>query len=598
MTKTILSCLRDHAQRHPEASAYAAKEDGRWVTSSWSELDARVRRAGRALISLGLQPGETVGILSFNRPEWTISCLGAMATGGVPVGIYQTCSAKQVGYIVAHAESRVVVVENREQLDKVLAAGAEHPALRYVVLMPGAEVPGAEVPAEAPGELGILSWDDFIARGEEPEAGALEGRLTAIAPDQLATLIYTSGTTGTPKAVMLSHSNLVETARIADSLHGLGGKDSTLSYLPLAHIAEQMISIYLAITSGFAVYYAESIDKLAENLGEVRPTIFFGVPRVWERIHATVADKLDSAPALRRRLARWAFETGRRATLRRLEGRPVSAALAIQARWAEKLVLSKVRRRLGLERARLCVSGAAPIRREVLDFFASLGLVIYEVYGLSETTGPGTWNNPRSAKLGTVGPALPEMEIEIADDGEVLFKGPNVFLGYFKEPEATAEAMEDGWFRTGDVGELDSDGFLTITGRKKELIITSGGKNIAPVAIEAALKRIDLIGEAVVIGDARRFVSALVTLEEEAAARFAAEHGIEGELHLSERVRAALENGIDEVNANLSRVESVREIRVLPRSFSIEEGELTPTLKLRRTAIEENWSELIEGIYA
>ncbi|MCP3957701.1 MAG: long-chain fatty acid--CoA ligase [bacterium] len=586
MTRTILSCLDDHARNHPGATAYAAKESGEWRLSTWAEFRAQVETVGRALIALGLQPGDTVGILGFNRPEWTITCLGTMAAGGSPVGIYQTCSPKQVGYILQHAESRVVVVENEEQWQKVHEVRDELPALEHVVVMRGSQIPD------------VLGWDAFLDRGHESEGAALEERRGAIRGDQLASLIYTSGTTGTPKGVMLSHSNLVETARIADSLHGLGTEDSTLSYLPLAHIAEQMISVYLAIYSGFAVYYAESIDKLADNLREVKPTIFFGVPRVWERIHATVTGKLQTAPALRRRLATWSLDVGRRATMRRLEGGVPGGLLALQARLADKLVLSRVRDLLGLSRARLCASGAAPIRRDVLDFFASLGLVIYEVYGLSETSGPGTWNNPRRAKLGTVGPALPEVELEIAEDGEVLFKGPNVFLGYFRDPESTAEALEDGWFHTGDVGELDADGFLSITGRKKELIITSGGKNIAPTGIEAELKRIDLVGEAVVIGDARRFVSALITLEEEAAARFAAEHGGDtAALHESDQVRRALQEGVDGVNANLARVESVREFRVLPRSFSVDEGELTPTLKLRRREIEENWAELIEEMY-
>ncbi len=600
-TTTTISLLRAHATERPHAAAYAVKSGDEWLTSSWADFDRRVHRAARALIALGVPAGGTVGILGFNRPEWTLSYLGAMAAGAVPVGIYQTCASNQVAYVAAHAEMRVLVVENREQWRKVSSLEGDVrrvrddlPALEHVVVMTGGE--------EIADDDRVLTWDAFMARGREPaeaDDAEIEDRRSAIRPDQLATLIYTSGTTGKPKGVMLSHSNLVETARICDRLHGLGVDNRTLSYLPLAHIAEQMISIHLAIYSGVTVYYAESFDRLAENLREVQPTIIFGVPRVWERIHAAVVDKLETAPALRRRLALWALEVGGRAAARRRSGESVSGALAFQERVASRLVLSKVRARLGLSRIALAVSGAAPIGRGVLDFFAAVGVAIYEVYGLSETSGPGTWNHTGACKLGTVGPVLPETEIEIAEDGEVLFRGPNVFQGYFKSPEETAEALdEDGWFHTGDLGQLDGDGFLTITGRKKELIITSGGKNIAPVGIEAALKRIELVGEAMVIGDARKYLSALLTLEEEAAGRFVAEHGTSGPAHDDPRLLDEIRRGVDGVNANFARVEWIRKFRVLPRGLSVDEGELTPTLKLRRQAIAENWAEVIEAMYA
>ena len=319
----------------------------------------------------------------------------------------------------------------------------ELPGLAHVVAMRGAGIEGQE---------GVLGWDEFLERGDAVEDPVLDERLAAVRPDQLASLIYTSGTTGTPKGVMLTHANLFETARICDGLHRLGPGDRTLSYLPMAHIAEQMISIHMAIYSGYEVFYAESIDKMAQNLGEVRPTIFFGVPRVWERIHAAVTAGLEAAPPLKRRLGKWALEVGREAAARRLRGEEVSGWLAARNRWADRLVLSKLRCRLGMDRIRLAASGAAPIRLDVLEFFSALGVVIYEVYGLSETCGPGTWNHAGVARLGTVGPPLPEVELKIADDGEVMFKGPNIFAGYFKNPEATAEALVDGWFHSGDLG--------------------------------------------------------------------------------------------------------------------------------------------------
>ncbi len=606
MTTTTLSRLRQHATERPDAIAYAAKVGSDWVTASWQDFDRRVDQAARALIALGLPAGGAVGILGFNRPEWTLSYLGAMAAGAVPVGIYQTCAPNQVAYIAGHAEMRVIVVEDDDQWRKVSSAPVrgdvrqlrdDLPALEHVVMMTGEAPEGVSPRRGANGHL--LGWDDFMALGEEPAGEELAERASAIRSDQLATLIYTSGTTGTPKGVMLSHSNLVETARICDSLHVLTGDDRTLSYLPMAHIAEQMISIHLAIYSGFAVYYAEAIDKLAANLGEVEPTIFFGVPRVWERIHAGVTAKVETAPALRRRLASWALDVGARAAARRRAGQVAGGLLALQHRVADRLVLSKIRSALGLARVVLAATGAAPIGRDVLDFFAAIGIPIYEVYGLSETCGPATWNHAGVSKLGTVGPVLPEVELDIASDGEVLFRGPNVFQGYFKSPEETAEALEDdGWFHTGDLGAIDDENFLTITGRKKELIITSGGKNIAPTGIEAAIKKHELIAEAVVIGDARKFLSAILTLEQEAAERFAAEHGIEGPIHESRRLIEELERAVGEVNATFARVEHIRKFEVLPRPFSVEDGELTPTLKLRRRQIADNWTEVIEGMYS
>ncbi len=587
---TTLTRLREHAVSRPRGTAYAVKSGDDWVETTWQDFDRQVRRVARALIALGVPAGGTVGILAFNRPEWTLSYLGAMAAGAVPVGIYQTCSPRQVGYVAGHAEMQVIVVEDRAQWDKVDQVRGALPALTQVVMM---------APGDLSGDRRFFSWDDFMARASEAGEKALEDRFSAIRSNQLATLIYTSGTTGDPKGVMLSHSNLVETARISHGLHEIGGGDVTLSYLPLAHIAEQMISIHMAIYSGFTVYYAESIDKLADNLREVEPTIFFGVPRVWERIRAGILGKLETAPVLSRRLALWALDVGSRAAARRIAGEAVSAALGFQLRIADRLVLSKARRRLGMARVVLAASGAAPIGRDVLDFFAALGIAIYEVYGLSETCGPGTWNFAGVSKLGTVGPVLPEVELRIGDDGEVLFRGPNVFQGYFKSPQETAEALEDdGWFHTGDLGQVDGEGFLTITGRKKELIITSGGKNIAPTGIEAELKKLKLVGEAVVIGDARKFLSALFTLEEEAAGRFAAEHGIEGAIHDDARLIEELQRGVGAVNADFARVERIRKFRVLPRGLSVEDGELTPTLKLRRRQIAENWAELIEGMYA
>ncbi len=589
LTRTLLHHLRDHALSRPDDTAYAVRGEDGWRPTSYAGFHAQVRRVGRALIALGLEPGGTVGLLGFNRPEWTLGCLGAMAAGGAAAGIYQTCAPNQVTYILRHAESRVVVVESLEQWQKVCRERDGLPDLAFGVLMDGVGPPE--------GEPGLLSWQDFLARGEAVSEAALDARLAAIETGDLGTLIYTSGTTGTPKAVMLSHGNLLETARIGGELHGQRPSDCTLSYLPLAHIAEQMISVHTAVYVGYAVYYAEAPERLADNLREVEPTIFFGVPRVWERVHAAMLDRFAAAGVVKRRLVSWAMGVGRRVMQQRNLGAGVGGWLALQHRWAERLVTSKVRQRIGFRRVRLAASGAAPIRREVLEFYGGLGIRIHEVWGLSECCGPGTWNHAGLTRFGTVGPVLPEVEVEIAADGEVLLRGPNVFQGYLKNPEATAEALVDGWLYTGDVGELDSDGCLKITGRKKELIITSGGKNIAPAGIEGSLKELPLVGEAMVIGDGRRCLTALLTLEEEAAVRFTAARGLAGPAHEHRQVLAEVQRGVDAVNARHARVEVVRDFRLLPRPFSVEEDELTPTLKLKRRVIEKNWAAPIEEMY-
>jgi len=585
---TVLARLRAHAEERPDAPAFAVRGDGGWVATPWRDYHRQVCRVARALLALGVEPGGTVGILGFNRPEWAASALGAMAAGGAPAGIYQTCSAEQVGFVLRHAGSAVAVVENEEQWRKVREVRDRLPALRRVVVMAGV------VPEDDPG---TLDWQSFLACAEEVPEAALDERLAAVGPESLATVIYTSGTTGDPKGVMLTHANLFETSRICRPLLGLESPDRALSYLPLAHIAEQMISVHMAAYTGYAVYYAESPERLADNLREVRPTVLFGVPRVWERIHTAVSDRLRTAPALRRGLARWALAVGGEAARREASGWPLGGWLALRRRVADRLVLGRVRERLGFDRLRIAASGAAPIRGEVLSFFAALGVRILEVYGLSESCGPATWNRPDRYRFGTVGPALPGVEVRLADDGEVLVRGPNVFRGYLGEPEATAESLREGWLHTGDLGSLDGDGFLTITGRKKEILITSGGKNVAPAGIEAPLKELELVSEAVVIGDDRRFLSALLVLEPEAAARVASSPGA-GPLHEDPAVLAELERGVETVNRRRSRVESVRAFRVLPRALTVEDGELTPTLKVRRQVVEERWRELIEEMYA
>ncbi len=585
-TETIASQVLANGDRLGAAPAYHVRGPGGWEATSWADYAAQVKRAGAGLVGLGVEPGQPVCILGANRPEWVIFDVGAMAAGAIPAGIYTTSSASECEYILNHSEAPVVLVENAGQFEKIASVRDQLPHLRHVVMMRGAD--------DVRDPL-VLSWEEFLARGAGHEA-AFDERLAGLRPGAVATFIYTSGTTGRPKAVMLTHDNLNWTASRAKELTGASPADKLLSYLPLSHIAEQMFTIHIPAVIGASVYYAESIEKLAENLVEVQPTLFFGVPRVWEKFQAGVAAKLGEATGVKAKLAQRAMVIGRQVTARRnrgLEsapGRGVSPrTLTVEAEYKlfDKLVYSKVKSALGLSRARICVSGAAPVAQSVLEFFAGLGLPVYEVYGQSEDNGPTSFNLPGRTRFGTVGPAFPGVDVKIADDGEILVRGRNVFAGYYKDEEATREALADGWLHSGDLGEFDADGFLTITGRKKDVIITAGGKNVAPKLIEGGLKEHPLISDALVIGDRRKYLTVLVTLDPEASA------GVDGS-EAERQVQAA----IDRVNSEFARVEQVKRFTILPRELSIAEGELTPTLKVKRNVVVEHFAEQIEAMYS
>ncbi len=580
--------LLELGRRRPDAPAYYTKSGGIWRGTSWGVHVREVRRATRALCALGAGSGKRVCLIGFNRPEWVTFDLASMCAGGAPAGIYTTCSPDEVQYVAHHAEAPVVLVENAAQWEKIRARRAELPHLKHVVMMRGPKVDDPMV----------LSWEQFLARGDAVEEHRVDDLVAALEPQGLATLIYTSGTTGPPKGVMLSHENLAWTSALLQRLVGGAADDVFLSYLPLSHIAEQMATIHGPITSGAAVYYAESLDKIGDNLREVRPQVFFGVPRVWEKMHATIMTKLAGATGMKKRLVQWARRVGTASSALSMRGRPLSGALAVQVRLAERLVFSKLAAATGLDRARVLISGAAPIGRDVLEDFASLGLVVHEIYGQSEGSGPTGFNLPGATKLGSVGRVLPGVEVKIAGDGEILVRGPNVFLGYAKEPEATREVLVDGWLYSGDLGAIDSEGYLAITGRKKEIIITAGGKNITPRNIEEAIERSELVREAVVVGDRRKYLTALITLDRDAAERFARDRGLSTDaLHELPEIAAAVQTAIDLANQSLARVEQVKKFRVLPRNFGIDSGELTPTLKLKRKVVAHNFAPEIESMY-
>jgi len=575
--------LLQRATKSPNDPAYYVREGGSWKPTNWGTYSDQVTQAGRALIALGLEPGQTVCILGFNRPEWAIIDLATMGAGGAPAGIYTTCSPVEVRYIVDHAEAPVILVENEDQWRKVRLERANMPNLKHVVTMKGAPAIADDM---------VMSWEEFMAKGDEVEKQVYLDRLEGLDAKALATLIYTSGTTGPPKGVMLSNHNLAWTANVAAEIVTPSPADRALSYLPLSHIAEQMFTLHVPITTGYPVYFAESIEAVPENLKEVQPTIFFGVPRIWEKFHAGIAAKLKDATGVKAKLVKWAMKVGWETN------KKPGGHKGLQYQLANKLIFSKLKPAIGMGNARVCVTGAAPIAPEVLEFFASLDLVVLEVYGQSEDSGPTSFNTPAQYRFGSVGPAIPGVEVKIADDDEIMVKGPNVFMGYYKDPEVTAETLSGEWLHSGDLGAFDSDGFLNITGRKKDIIITAGGKNITPKNLEGSMKNHELIDEAVVIGDRRKYLSALVTIDAEAGPAWAEANGEDANaLHRSEKLRASIQAHIDDMNAHYARVEQIKKFTILHRNFTVEDGELTPTLKVKRAKVNDHFADDIEAMY-
>lgn len=589
--RTMVHQLHSQAERLADRPALWTKRQGAWVPTSWREYARRVKHLSLALIELGLAPKQAVGILSFNREEWLVSALAVTAARGVPVGLYTTSSPEQLAYVLGHAEASVVVVENAAALATIEALRPTLPALKHVIVI---EPPGS-VPA------GVHRYEDLVEHGAALNETPYFERLDAARPDDLATLIYTSGTTGNPKGVMLTHRNVAWTVvQLAQAL-GLGDEERLVSYLPLSHIAEQTASISGPILTSMQVYFAQSFDALGATLKEVRPTVFFGVPRVWEKFKAKAEVGFAEQPRARQRILRWARAVALRFHRTTLEQRQPTVRLLGQYALAQRLVFEPLKKRIGLDRCRLAVTSAAPISKDVLEFFASIDLVVRELYGQSEVTGPTSTNTFEHTRLGTLGKPLQGVAVRIADDGEILVKGDNVCAGYFKEPAATAELLQDGWLHSGDVGVLDADGYLRITGRKKEIIVTAGGKKTPPATLEAMLKEIAPISQALVIGDAKPYLVALVTLDAEKLARLAEEMGLPGEPAIAandQRLLTHLTAAIERhVNERVARFETIKRFRVLPVDFSVEGGELTPTLKVRRTVCAAKYAAEIDALY-
>ncbi|MBI2891452.1 MAG: long-chain fatty acid--CoA ligase [Nitrospirae bacterium] len=591
--RTIPELFFRRVQDSPNGLAYRYSRDGRVTEVTWREYGELVRRFANGLLSLGFEKGDRCAILGETQPEWTIADLAAMAAGGTGVGIYQTNTAKQTEYILQHSEAKVCVLDTRAQAQKVAASLVNLPRLKTVVAW-----------GDGIGD-GIISFDEILRKGDEfakIHPNVLEQRMKAVRGEDLAILIYTSGTTGPPKGAMLSHRNCVfeicSLERIIPSSVG----DITVAFLPMSHVAEHLIGFVGRIRNGMAAAYAESLDKVLDTVKATRPTVFGSVPRIFEKAYARILSQVGQASPLKRRIFEWAKRTGLEKSRRLQQRQSVPLGLAIRYAVADRLVFSKIREAFG-GRVKYFVSGAAPISTEILEFFHAAGLFVAEVYGLTECAAIATANRFDDFKFGTVGKVIPDVEVKIAPDGEILMRGPNIFMGYFKDDVATHEAIEkNGWLHSGDIGVLDTDGFLKITDRKKNLIITAGGKNIAPSNIETLVKnQSPLISQVVAIGDRRAFVVGLITLSPDELKAYGAEKGWEGaspaELSRRPEVQATVAAAVERANAELARYEQIKKFSVLEADFTVESGEITPTLKVKRKVVEEKYREKIESLY-
>ncbi|MCU0244043.1 MAG: long-chain fatty acid--CoA ligase [Acidobacteria bacterium] len=567
-----------------------SKKDGTYAPISAAEFGAGVRRLALGLRALGFEPGQKLCLLSENRPDWTMTDFATLCAGGLTVPIYTTLVPEQVRYIVDDSDAAVVVVSNADQWKKIEPLRAGLTKVRHYITF------AETAPA------GVLTLREVQEKGaalEAREPGLFEAMVARVKPEDEATLIYTSGTTGVPKGVILTHDNLVSNIKAAAALVEFTDKDTALSFLPLSHVLERMV-MFTYVSKGSTVAYAESVEAVAKNLLEVRPHIMVSVPRVFEKIYTKVMDQVLASPALRRRIFFWALKVGKAYGALKIEGRPIPGGLKARHAVAAKLVFSKIIAKTG-GRVRFFVSGGAPLSRDIAEFFYAIGLVILEGYGLTETSPLLSINTFEAIRLGSVGRPAPRVDIRIAPDGEILARGPNIMKGYYKKEAETREVLEGGWFHTGDIGQFDADGFLVITDRKKDLIVTSGGKNIAPQPIENLLKSSPYIVNAVVLGDRRRFIAALIVPDFDKLRDYAKAQGIPfgtvEELCKDRRIVAFLKSEVDRATPQLASYERVKKIAVLPRDFDIERGEITPSLKVRRANVTTEYQDAIDALY-
>jgi long-subunit acyl-CoA synthetase (AMP-forming) len=583
---TVAEAFARTVRAVPDRVALRTRGGAQEIT--WSQYGDLVDRLALGLRALGLGRGDTIALMLTNRPEFHLSDAAALSLGASPFSLYQTLAPDQIAYQLTDSNARILITEPAF-LDNVLEARKSVPAVKHVVLV------------DRGAEGGLLSFDELLQT--EGDAEEVANARAAVEPDDLLTLIYTSGTTGPPKGVQITHGNIMSAMHALEEAIDFPEGSRVVSYLPMAHIAERATGHYLPIVLGHTVTCCPNPREVIAYLPEVRPTWFFAVPRIWEKLKAGMEARIEADDdADRKRAFNWALEVGHKRVKLERERKQMPAELAAEHEKADGLVLSKIRAQLGLDEAEILYVGAAPTPMAVLEFFHAIGIPVAELWGLSESCGCGTVNLPGKIKLGTVGQVTPGMELKLGEDGEILIRGPQIMKGYRNMPDQTAEAIDDeGWLHTGDIGEIDDEGYVRIVDRKKELIITAGGKNISPANLEAKLKAHPLVGTACTIGDQRPFVSALVVLDPDVAPAWAAQQGIEDSsleaLANDERVRAGVQQAVDDVNAQVSNVEAIKKFTVLSEDWLPGGDELTPTMKLKRKPIAEKYASEIEAMY-
>ena len=570
--------------------AFKHKRKGNWFDVTWTEARETVQRVSKSLIALKIEKASKASILSQTRLEWVLCDYGIVSCGVVTVGIYHSNLPEGCAYILDHSDSEIVFVEDAEQLAKVLEVRERLPNLRHIVIYEGPSDP----------KRGVMSWEDFLDQGADVSEEEVAQRGEELGPEDLASIVYTSGTTGEPKGAMISHGNLVFTSWSAGESLYMEPFFSTLLFLPLAHVFARLI-VYVCLRKAVPVAFAESFNTVVQNLQEIRPHFIASVPRVYEKAYDKIVSNAADAGGIKLKLFYWALGVGRKVGELQQKKQPIPGGLALQHRIAHKLVLHKIVEIFG-GRMEWSVSGAAPLNKSIAEFFHACGVLILEGIGMTENTSFTHVNRFDNYKFGSVGQLGPEVEHLIATDGELLTRGANTMQGYFKNPEETAETIDqEGWLHTGDIGEVDTEGFLRITDRKKDLIITAGGKNVAPQHVEQVLRTSHYIGQVVAIGDRKKFLSAIVTLDPDTVPEWAAQNDL-GDLTLEElavhpKVHELIEMEIEQRNKSLASYEGIKKFEILPRDFSLEGGELTPTLKVKRKAVVEKYKDEIESLY-
>jgi long-chain acyl-CoA synthetase len=546
---------------------------------------------------MGLEKGDCVSIIGDNCPEWVIIDLGIQCAGGVAVGVYSTNAWPQVEYVVENSESKFFFVENEEQLDKWLNFRDNVPILKKVIVWDLEGLRHFKDPM-------VMTYKELLSRGKEVlerEPELIEKRMDEVEPEDVSMLIYTSGTTGPPKGAMLTHRNMTWMGGAITSDNPMQGNDEVMSFLPLCHVFEQLFSVFGQIIHGYTVNFIENLDTVTDNMREISPTVGYAVPRIWEKYLSAVYIRMSDATWFKRLVFGLALKIGKKRATLNMGFKPVPFPLEAAYQFANLAVFRKLKERLGFDRMRLAYSGAAPISPDVLLFFQSIGVNLMEGYGQTEGTGVTCVSRAGKVKFGKVGPPLSGTEVKIAEDGEILVRSPSVFKGYYKNPEATKEALKDGWLYSGDVGELDEDGYLKITDRKKDIIVTAGGKNITPQYIENKLKFSPYINDAVIIGDKRKFISSLIMIDEDNVVKYAQDNKVQfstyKDLTRSPEIIKLIQGEVDAVNETLSRVERIKKFTVLPKKLYEEDGEVTPTMKVKRKYVNEAFADLIDAMY-